>query len=482
MMPQPTRKVKFPPHKTKIVCTIGPASSSESVIEELIKKGMSVARLNFSHGNIEEHRRNIRRIRSAASKVGRIVAILTDLPGPKIRVGTLRTEPVTLNRGDDVTLTTKDVLGTSSLIPLDRKELPEYVSLRKLIYLNDGFIQLEVREVDGDEIKCRVIIGGELLSHKGINLPGTKLPLDPVTDKDLDFLQFGLEEDVDAFSVSFVEKAGDIIKVKDFAEKMGKSAFVVAKVERETAVENIDEILKAADGLMVARGDLGTEIPIEEVPGVQKKLIRRANLFSKPVITATQMLESMLQNIRPTRAEVTDVANAILDGSDAVMLSEETALGRYPVESVEMVAKIAKSIERQRHTLGPRWDLKEQWSKGGEGATVEDAISLNAVEDSRTLRVRFILTPTHSGSTPRRVSRFKPDCWVLSFSENERVRNFLALSYGVYPFLVNDEKDHDKIIALVKESGLAKKGDKVILTAGVSPQAGGTDSLRIITL
>jgi pyruvate kinase len=444
------------------------------MIGDLLKSGMSVARLNLSHGSIEEHGKSIQLIRSVASRTGKVVAILADLPGPKMRIGELK-EPLTLKKGDEVTLTTNVEPYT---IPLEQKDLPQFVSLEDTIYLNDGLIQLRVKGVTRDEIRCRVLIGGELLSHKGVNLPGIKLPLETITDRDLEFLNFGLEMGVDAFGISFVERAKDIAKAKRFAEKRGKSPYFIAKIEREAAVENIDEILEAADGIMVARGDLGTEIPIEQVPAVQKRLIRKANSACKPVITATQMLESMLYNPRPTRAEVTDVANAILDGTDAVMLSEETAIGRYPVEAVEMAAKIATAIEPQRSSLAHPWDLTEEWSSGG--ATAEDVISLNAVDGAHSLGAKFIITPTHSGSTPRHISRFKPDCWILSFSEGERTRNFLAFSYGVYPSLVEDEDDHSQIVERVRGWGLAESGDRAILTAGISPQ--GTDSLRIITL
>jgi len=325
------------------------------------------------------------------------------------------------------------------------------------------------------------------MSNKGLNLPGVKLLIDVVTDKDLDFVDFGLKEGVDAFSVSFVEKAEDIVKVKEFARKKGKPIYVVAKIEREEAVNNIDEILDVADAIMIARGDLGVQIPLEEVPVVQKQLIHKANLLGRPVITATQMLESMTENVRPTRAEVTDVANAILDGTDAVMLSEETAIGRYPVETVRMMARIAGSIERQRLSISPSSSVEESFLSGVAQKTVsiEDVVSLNVIEAMRALNARFILTPTETGNTPRRISRFKPDCWILAFSKCERTHRFLSLSYGVYPFLIENKADswHDLVMKLMKDARLGKRGDKVILTEGLSSgQAGGTDSLRIITL
>jgi len=448
---------------------------------------MNVARLNLSHGNIEDHRKNIRRIRSLASQLGRVVTILIDLPGPKIRVGTLENEPVVLKKDDHVTLTTEHILGTASLIPVDYKRLPQSVSKGSLIFLNDGFLQLRVQEVSDDDVRCKVIIGGPLLSHKGLNLPRAKIFIEAVTDRDLDLIDFGLKQGMDTFGISFVERAYDILKVKEFARKKGKSIYVVAKIERAEAVKNIDEILDVADAIMIARGDLGVQIPIEDVPAVQKKLIRKANLLGRPVITATQMLESMIENIRPTRAEVADVANAILDGTDAVMLSEETAIGKYPVQTVKMIAKIAVSIERQRRAVKWSSDLEEYFRGdfGRKRVSAEDVVSLNAIQAVHALKVHLILTPTHTGSTPRRISRFKPDCWILSFSNYEPTYRFLALSYAVHPFLIKNKVDdwHDVIMKLIKDSGLAKKGDRVILTEGASPgQVGDADSLRIITV
>jgi len=448
---------------------------------------MNVARLNFSHGNPEDHRQDIRRIRSIASHLERVVTILIDLPGPKIRIGKLQNEPLVLKKDDNVTLTPNNILGTVSRIPINYTQLSKSVSKGSLIYLNDGFLQLKVREVSGDEVRCKVIIGGPLLSQKGVNIPRAKISMDPITDKDLDFVDLGLKEGVDTFGTSFIEKADDIRKVKEFARKRGKSINVVAKIERAEAARNIDEILDVADAIMIARGDLGVQISIEDVPVVQKKLIRKANLLGRPVITATQMLESMTENIRPTRAEVTDVANAILDGTDAVMLSEETAIGKYPVETVKMMTRIAKSIEHQRGAVTWPSHLEDSVKSGigRKKVSAEDVVSLNVIEAVRALNVRFILTPTYTGSTPRRISRFKPDCWILSFSNYGPTYRFLALSYGVFPFLIKKRVDdwHDVTMKLIKDFKLAKKGDRVILTEGKSlEQLSDADSLRIITV
>lgn len=474
--------IKLPSHKTKIVCTIGPASRSKKVLKGLIRAGMNIARLNLSHGSLDQHARDIRLIRRLSDESGRPVAILVDLPGPKIRVGRLNKEPMVLKRGDNVTLTVRNLTGDTSLIPVEFKGLIKSLKTGGKVYLNDGFIQLRVLEIKGDDAVCKVIIGGKLLSHKGLNVPGADLGVDAVTVKDLELLDFALKNNVDAVSVSFAGSAGDINMARDFALSKDKDIHVVAKIERSQAVENIDGILEASDAIMVARGDLGVEIPIEKVPVVQKMIIRKANVMGKPVITATQMLESMTSNIRPTRAEVTDVANAILDGTDAVMLSEETAIGDYPVETVRMMSKIASVTEKNRIQMQVL-KIVQGYKKSGFSATsIEDVISSSLIDALNMLDIRLILTPTHSGSTPRLVSRFKPRCWIISFSESMTVCNFLSLSYGVYPvFMERRENILDKATQFIEKNGLAKKGDTVILTEGLLPgRSGGTDTFRII--
>ena len=434
--------IEFPEHKTKIVCTIGPASSTEEVLERLLKTGMNVARLNFAHGTLESHREVIKRIRKVSSKLNLPCMILGDLPGPKIRIGKLQKEPLYLTKGESIILTTKESTYSEKKIHVNYDKLPESVSVGSVIYINDGFIQLQVEEVLDYEIRCTVLIGGELLSGKGLNLPGAKLYVEPVTAKDFEFIEFSLNEGIDAIGVSFVERAEDIQKVKKFAEAKGSFVYVVAKIERAEALENIDEIVEAADAIMIARGDLGVQIPLEDVPSVQKKLIHKANLMAKPVIIATQMLISMTQNIRPTRAEVSDVANAILDGADALMLSEETAIGRYPVESTAMLVRIASSTERQRKEINSLTDLSN-------------------------------------------ISKFKPDCWILVICSNEKVRNFLTLSYGVIPLLLENKDeviDDATVRAIVDEIG-GQKDTKVVLTEITSPEHPNfIDSLKIITL
>ena len=478
--------MRLPAHKTKIVCTIGPASRSEAVLEQLILQGMNVARLNFAHGTLQGHTEDIQRIRAVAARLQRHCMIMADLPGPKIRIGKLLEEPLLLKKGNDVILTVKDLVGTADQIPVEYKRLPESVNRGSLIFLNDGFIQLQVEKVSGDKIFCRTVIGGPLLSYKGLNLPGVKTFADAVSDTDLEFVAFALQEGVDAFGVSFAETADDIRKVKTFAQQDGQSAYVVAKIERAEAIFNFDEIVTAADAIMIARGDLGVQIPLQDVPAVQKKLINKANLLGRPVITATQMLLSMTENIRPTRAEVSDVANAILDGTDAVMLSEETAIGRYPVEAVEMLAKIATSTERERKTIRTLDDLPAYFRTGAGSGNfrVEDIFSLNAAESANALNVRYILAHTQSKGAACLISRFKPDCWILSCGGDERTTNFPALSYGVYPVCLEDETNafSDMAIRFLARAGMIEKDERMILIEDEpTKDMHRTDSLKIIS-
>jgi len=480
--------VKLPPHKTKIVCTIGPASRSEAVLERLILQGMNVARLNFAHGTLQGHKEDIRRIRTVAAKIQRHCMIMADLPGPKIRIGKLRSEPIAFEKGDQVVLTTRDILGTSNHIPVDYGRLSESVSPGSRIFLNDGFIQLEVERISGDEVFCRTLISGPLLSYKGLSLPGVRIFADAVSDSDLEYVDFALREGIDALGVSFAETADDIIKVREFAEKRKKPVYVVAKIEREEAVRDFDGILAEADAVMIARGDLGVQIPLEEVPVVQKKLIHKANLLGRPVITATQMLVSMTENIRPTRAEVSDVANAILDGTDALMLSEETAIGRYPVEAVEMMAKIAASAERERGAIRALSDLPAYFkaNRTPSSMTTQDIVSMNAVEAARALKVRYILTHTKRRGGPRLISRFKPDCWILSFGGDKKANQSLTLSCGVYPVCMENNINHlsvDQLIKFMDDSGLLERDERVILVECESRnKMNGTDSLKIIQI
>ena len=477
--------MRLPPNKTKIVATIGPASRTPAVLKRMLRAGMNVARLNFSHGDLETHRSDIRAIRKLASELGLTVAILADLPGPKIRIGTLEGGSLVLKKGERVTMTTRDLPGKPGLIPVRFQDLPRTVAKGSVIYLNDGFIQLKVLEVKAQDVLCRVIIGGQLLSHKGLNLPGVHIGVDAVTARDLELVRFAVAEGIDAVSISFVEDVRDIDKVRAVVRQSRHPMHVIAKIERREATRNIDAILEAADGIMVARGDLGVEIPIEEVPIAQKRLIFKANLAGKPVITATQMLESMTGNIRPTRAEVTDVANAILDGTDAVMLSEETAIGAYPSQTVAMMARIARVTEKGRASLATGNQVSEavRTSISRPGAVSEDVISLDVIEALKTLKIRYVLAPTLSGGTPRRIARYKAGTWILAFTTDDLTRNFLNLSSGVYPVVLPSIDSDDAIIAFLKKEGLIRSQDKVLITRHLPyEKLGKVNALKILTL
>lgn len=472
--------MNLPDHKTKIVCTIGPASSSEEMLRELIFAGMNVARINFSHGSFEDHSKVIRLIKKLCDELNVVVSVMADLPGPKIRVGEIKDSPINLQKGDKVKLTTDRIVGSKDLIPVDFDKLPYCIAKKSDVYFNDGFIQMRCSGICSNEAECEVIVGGQLSSHKGVNLPGIDLLLDPVTEKDLEILDFALEEGVNCFSVSFIEQGSDIQKIRDHAAKKGRSVFLVAKIERGHSVGNIDDIMEATDALMIARGDLGVEIPIEEVPIVQKELIHKANLRGIPVITATHMLESMTDNVRPTRAEATDVANAILDGTDAIMLSGETAVGKYPVEAVHTMVKIAKETEAWRDSTGRGMSLIRN-AIGETEMGISDVISLQVYDAIRKLSIEFVVTPTYSGATPRRISRFKPENWIIAMSHLELTCEQLAYSYGVYPLHVSDNSEdlEKKVLGALLSRGIGKSGDTIVLTQGYS---GGTNLLKIIEI
>ena len=396
--------------------------------------------------------------------------------------------PILLKKGQIIKLTTKNVIGNSSILPVEYEHLLQSVKVGGLIYLYDGFIQLRVIGIseEENEISCQILIGGKIDSYKGLNLPKAKIMIEPISKQDLDLIDFGLKEGVNIFGISFVEKADDIKKVKEFARQRGKEIFTVAKIEREEALKNIKGILLETDAIMVARGDLGVQVDIDEIPIIQKNLISQANQMSRPVITATQMLVSMTENIRPTRSEVTDVANAILDGTDATMLSEETAIGKYPVEATRMMSDIAVSTERNYcnnfyHHSSCYEELHSSFQK--EMPSVEDVISLHTLESSQMFRTKYIVTPTESGNTARRISRLKPFCWILAFTIKPEVARFLTFSYGVIPFLISREMldQFGSILTFLKKESLIKKNDYVVLTEGtVRKKVGGTDSLRII--
>jgi pyruvate kinase len=454
-------------HKTKIVATIGPASESPEMLTRLIRAGLNVARLNFSHGEFEKHGEVVRRIRQVARETGKRVAIMADLPGPKMRLNKIDPEPIQLSPGDHFTLTTDDVVGNAERVSMTFKQLPQVVKPGNRLFLNDGLVQLVVESVTGNDVKCIVAVGGELRSRKGLNLPGIDLGISAFTDRDRECLEFAIKAGVDAVSQSFVERAADIEKVREAAQQFGGRPFIIAKVERADALEHYDEILAAADGIMVARGDLGVEVPIEEIAFIQKRLIAKANLAGKPVITATQMLESMVSSRLPTRAEATDVANAILDGADCVMLSGESAMGKFPEEAITMLARIAAFTESKRpmQSLADRRELLRQVGDltGGErmGAVVENALE--------TVPCDAVLAPTESGTTPRIISRSKPQVWIIAPSRDAAVCQGLAFSYGVQAVEIDDEEDWQAGAArLIYRNGIEAK--RVLLVAGPSPR------------
>jgi pyruvate kinase len=428
----------YPPHKTKIVATIGPASREPELLEKMIRAGMSVARLNFSHGDFASHDEVISNVRAAAGKAGRRVAIMADLPGPKIRIGKLAEDPVWLRARRRLTLTTDDIVGDRERISVTFPGLPRVVRAGNTLFLNDGLIELKVLSVEGNDVHCRVQVGGELLSRKGLNLPGIDLGISAFTEHDRACLAFALSRGVDAVSQSFVSSSADVEAVRHAAEELGGHPFIIAKVERAGALDNVEAILRAADGVMLARGDLGVEIPIEKMAVVQKRLMTRANMLGKPVITATQMLASMVRSRRPSRAEATDVANAILDGTDCVMLSEESAVGEHPVYAVAMLAKIARATEPHRQDYA----LKEAFKayRKGDPMRIVDLIASAVERTVARAKPAALIVPTRSGTTARSIARFRLPVWVTAFSELDATCQSLQFSYGVHPVRVAEDR------------------------------------------
>ncbi|MFH1115044.1 MAG: pyruvate kinase [Pseudomonadota bacterium] len=473
--------MELPSKKTKIVCTIGPASQSVEVLEAMIRSGMDVARVNFSHGEFSAHKEVIENIRTAARNVGKRTAILADLPGPKIRIGELAAEKVNLMQGQPFLLNTDErIIGDEHAASVSLQCLGDAVKPGDKIFLNDGLIQLVVKRVEGCRIHCTVIAGGELRSHKGVNIPGIELGISAVTQYDRECVKFALEQGVDALGVSFVQGKRDISDLRDFTRSLGYNPFIIAKIERSRALEDIDSILAAADGIMVARGDLGVEIPIEQIAMTQKRIILTANVHGKPVITATQMLESMVAVPRPTRAEATDVANAILDGTDCVMLSEESAIGDYPIPAVQMLARIAEAVEGHIRVHAVVETIEA--SVASRKQRVEELISLSVYHTVRRLLPVAVVTPTETGSTARRVARFRLPVWVVAISPNESTCQALQFSFGVYPLLEPNPPDSWSTYVRTKAVRLPIPDGPVVLTEGTVRHSGGTDRMEIIEL
>jgi pyruvate kinase len=468
--------------RTKIVCTIGPASRKPETLRRLIAAGMDVARLNLSHGSLDEHAENVERIRSAAGEAGKPVAILADLQGPKLRVGRMAEGGVPLEAGDRVTFVTADVVGRSpDGLPVQNEHFAHLVSPGDRVLLDDGLIDLRVEAVEGDDVHCRVLVGGRLESNKGINLPGISVDLPSLTDKDRDDLAHALEWGADWVALSFVRTAKDVVGLRALVKELSGSENpppVMAKIEKPQALEHIDAIIEAADGVMVARGDLGIEIPAEEVPMAQKRIIARSNRAGVPVVTATQMLESMIHNPRPTRAEASDVANAILDGTDALMLSEETSVGAYPVEAVRTMVRIACEVESQILERPPQpFRLSEE----DLNLSIADAVGWAAREAAHNLKAAAIISPTASGYTARTMSRYRPDSPIIAITPDASVQRRLMLHWGVTPLLAPRSDNTDDMIARAVEAArkwdLIDSGDVVIITAGAARSEPGTTNL-----
>jgi pyruvate kinase len=461
--------------KTKIVATIGPASSNETTLQRMIKHGMSVARLNFSHGSHNDHLKTIKSIRNISKSLNIPVAVLQDLCGPKIRLSKMD-NPVELKKGKTITL----AVDTSRKADLytDFKELPQLVKPNDTVLIDDGYIELKTLSVDTQSITCRVTVPGLAKSRKGINLPDSSVSIPVFTAKDKEDLAFGLAQGIDMVAVSFVESAENIIPIKEMMEIYARDRDIpiIAKIERPTALKNIEKILEAFDGIMIARGDLGVEIPPEEVPVIQKKLINMANDRNKLVITATQMLESMISNPRPTRAEASDVSNAILDGTDAVMLSGETAAGKYPVESVEMMKRIALTTENSQLYEYAIERKKDFFSH-------TEAIVKSASEMADDLKAKAILVFTRSGNTALLLSQYRPRCPILAFTPHEDTVMKMAAYWGVSPNFIEFVEDTDEMILrgeeFAREKGMVKPGDLVITVAGVTLMKGATNMLRV---
>lgn len=486
---RPAQEVSvFDPVRTEIVCTLGPKSDDQLTIEALVRAGADAIRLNFSHGTHEAHLRRIMMVRNIARHAGRAIAIFADLSGPKIRIGDVAGGEAKLIPGRFVTLTPEKATGGDGRFELSFKQLARCVKKGDPILLDDGALEFAVARVDGDDVLCEVVTGGVLKPQKGVNLPRTHLPIPAMTVKDRADLKFALDHGVDAVALSFVRRSEDVKLARKAMQRFHRIVPIIAKIEKAEAVENLDEILRTADGAMVARGDLGVEMPVEQVAGIQKRVIRICNRLGKPVITATQMLDSMIRNPLPTRAEVTDIYNAVHDGTDALMLSGETAAGAYPVESVEMMVRIAREAERTMpYYQDSLFELTDPASNTAE------SITRHAVQIARDLNLDAIVIPTESGSTARRVARYRPKCHILAGSVHEDTVNYLNFTWGVFARLMPQVSVEDEetigsgeavvraSIATFKSQGILRRGMRVVVLAGMPLRTRGTTNfLRVI--
>ena len=463
--------------KTKIICTLGPAVDNEDMIRALIRTGMNAARFNFSHGSHEEHLNRLNLLKSVRDSMGRPVASILDTKGPEIRIRSFETKSISLEAGDLFTLTTREVQGNGSLVSVTYPELHKEVSAGQEILIDDGLVALKGEEIDGQDIRCTVENGGTLSANKSINIPGVHIHLPALTEKDVSDIQFGVENDFDFIAASFVRRAADVQAVREVLDRFGGQEIrIIAKIENQEGVDNIDEILEAADGIMVARGDLGVEIPAAKVPILQKQIIRKGLQAGKPVITATQMLDSMMRNPRPTRAEVSDVANAVFDGTSCVMLSGETAGGKYPLEALTAMVSIVEEAEQSIHY----WRQFEK-RRVIPASNINDAITHTCCLTAKDLEAKAILAATNSGRTARMICRFRPACPVAALTMHEKVRRQLAICWGVIPFLTGEVTSTDRIFSLSAEVALKERlvqnGDTVVITAGVPLGKSGSTNL-----
>lgn len=467
--------------KTKIICTIGPASDNEEILSQIVEAGMCVSRHNFSHGDHEEHRKRIELVKTMRERHNKPIAIMLDTKGPEIRTGKFTAGKVELVEGANFTIYAgEDVAGDETKCSVTYADLAKDVKPSDMILIDDGLVGLEVISIEGNKVNCIVKNTGMVGTHKGVNVPGVSIKLPAITEKDIADLKFGCEVGVDLVAASFIRKAADVLEIrKVLKENGGDDILIFSKIENQEGVDNIDEIIEVSDGIMVARGDLGVEIPIEKVPSAQKMMIEKCNKVGKPVITATQMLDSMIRNPRPTRAEASDVANAILDGTDCIMLSGETANGKYPVEAITTMAKIAEATEEQINYESVLNKKRKEHVPG-----VPTAISLSSVATAQELGAKAIIAATQSGSTAKIVSKYKPQCPVIAITPYEKVARRLNLSWGVYPIVAPKQETTDTLIEKsVEESlkaGFVNKGDLVIITAGVQVnEVGSTNLMKV---
>ena len=469
--------------KTKIVCTIGPASESEEMLEKLMNAGMNVARLNFSHGSHEEHKARIDTIRKVAKRLNKTIGLLLDTKGPEIRTHNMKDGLIVLEKGKEVIVSMNEVEGTPEKFSVTYENLINDVNIGSYILLDDGLVELQVKEINKDkgEVKCDILNTGELKNKKGVNLPGVKVNLPGITDKDADDIRFGIEENVDFIAASFVRRPSDVLDIRQILEEEKAEITIFPKIENQEGIDNIEEILEVSDGLMVARGDMGVEIPPESVPMVQKDLIRKCNKLGKPVITATQMLDSMQRNPRATRAEASDVANAIYDGTDAVMLSGETAAGQYPEEAVKTMRNIAVSAEAAqdyKKLLSDRTKLVE--------TSLVNAIGVSVAHTALNLNVKAIVAATESGSTARTISKYRPHSDIIAVTPSEKTARQCAIVWGVNPVVKEGRKTTDALlnnaVATAVETGRVSNGDLIIITAGVPTGEKGTTNMMKIHL